>query len=54
MHDLQKAYVNGAAMSYRDVASKLEALIDSAPSETSAVLNCLKPFVEVIKFLFFM
>lgn len=45
-NDLQQAYLDGAAMAYRDVATKIKEMILKAPSEIGEMLKCMEPFAD--------
>lgn len=46
MNDLQKAYLDGASMAYRDVAEKLRTMISKAPPEIAELLKAMTPFAD--------
>lgn len=44
MNELQKAYLDGAAMAYRDVAAKLRNMIKEAPPSFKSFMAAMEPF----------
>ena len=46
MNELQKAYVDGAAIAYRDVAQQIIDMINRAPAQIKPVMECLKPIAQ--------
>ena len=45
MNENQKAYLDGAAMAYRDCSSLLKRMIDNSPDELKKILQGLSPIV---------
>lgn len=45
-NELQQAYLDGAAMAYRDVASKIQDMIRKAPSEIKGLMTCMETLAE--------
>lgn len=45
-NDLQRAYLDGAAMAYRDVARKIKQMILDAPEEIKGMIGCMEPFAD--------
>lgn len=43
MNDLQKAYLDGASMAYKDVAQKIRDMITNAPSRIKDVIGVMEP-----------
>lgn len=46
MNDLQRAYLDGASMAYRDVADKIDDMIHRAPLPLRGLLSVLKPLAD--------
>ena len=49
MNSLQKAYVDGASMAYKDAADKIDELIELAPTELKPYVMILKPFGDALR-----
>ena len=45
-NELQKAYLDGAAMAYRDVAAKIKQMVNDAPSSIKGLMSCMEPLAE--------
>lgn len=48
MNDLQKAYLDGASMAYKDVADKMRSMITNCPSEIKGMMEGWLPFADSI------
>lgn len=46
MKELQKAYLDGASMAYKDVARKIRDMIDKAPIEVRPLMACMEPMID--------
>lgn len=49
MNNRTKEYCDGAAMAYNDTGDKIDAIIDSAPSEVMEILEAFRPVADSCK-----
>lgn len=45
-NQLQQAYLDGASMAYKDVATKMRQMIADAPKEIRGMLSAMEPFAD--------
>lgn len=44
--ELQKAYLDGASMAYKDVSDKLYQMIEDAPESVRGIMSAMEPFAK--------
>jgi hypothetical protein len=49
VNDAQKAYIDGAAMAYQDVADKMNEMIDKAPAPLKDLMETWRPFARSVE-----